>query len=243
MAPKEAKPNNHDARICPTFNGDDPSEYEQYIQRMTCWLLTQSEDDRKNGVTLGRAMSALEGKALKTMMDVIPEDEIVKYKVEGGMKLWLDKLRDTCGKPQSEDLQDLFREFFFKSKIKNDEKFSDWLLRFELLEKKVTKFQVVLPPELLGWWLLNRSGLNQEKRSFIISQADSPEYDAIKPYLQKMKSTLDERPEKSSRRTSTRWTGRRSRFSRRTRKNDAFAASEEEDSGEGYNDEEEEEEE
>ena len=56
-------------------------------------------------------MSALEGKALKTMMDVIPEDEIVKYKVEGGMKLWLDKLRETCGKPQSEDLQFLFRDF------------------------------------------------------------------------------------------------------------------------------------
>ena len=49
MAPKEDKTNNHDARICPTFNGDDPSEYEQYRQRMTFWLLTQSDDDKKMG--------------------------------------------------------------------------------------------------------------------------------------------------------------------------------------------------
>ena len=111
MAPKDENPNNHDAIICPTFNGDDPSEYEQHRQKMTCWLLVQSEYGKKNGTTLVRAMSALEGKALNTMMDAIPEDEIQKYKVEGGMKMWLDKLRDTCGKPQSEDLQDLFREF------------------------------------------------------------------------------------------------------------------------------------
>ena len=77
------------------------------------------------------------------------------------------------------------------------------------------------------------------KRSFIISQADSLEYNVIKPYLQKMKSTLDERPEKSSRRTSTRWTSRRSRISKNSRRNDAFAASEDEDYGEGQDEEEE----
>ena len=79
---------------------------------MVFWLLTQSPDDIKNGATLGRAMPALEGSDLKTMMDVIPEDEIGAYKADDGMKKWLDKLRETCGKPQPEDLQYLFREFF-----------------------------------------------------------------------------------------------------------------------------------
>ena len=95
----DEQPHNHDAIICPTFNGDDPSEYEHYRKKMVFWLLTQSKDDIKNGVTLGRAMSALDGKALKTMMDASTEDELGNYKVEDGMTLWLDKVRRDCGKP------------------------------------------------------------------------------------------------------------------------------------------------
>ena len=62
-------------------------------------------------------------------------------------RVWsLLKQRGLDSLDEAEDLQYMFREFFFKIKIKNEEKFSDWLLRFELLGKKVTIFKVVIPP-------------------------------------------------------------------------------------------------
>ena len=51
--------NYHDARNCPTFSGDDPSDYEEYRKMMTWWLLTQTEVDKDSGATTGRIVPAL----------------------------------------------------------------------------------------------------------------------------------------------------------------------------------------
>ena len=84
------------------------------------------------------------------------------------------------------------REFFFRSRIKHDEIFSDWLTRFCLVKRKVEHQGVELPPEIDGWLMLNRSGLSQEKRAHLINHVPSMEIDDLLKGLEKRRSTLDE---------------------------------------------------
>ena len=126
-----------DARHCPTFDGHDPSDFDVYRKRMTWWLLTQTEADQDSGATTGRIVNALQGKAQKILFDAIGIEDLDEYKKKEGIKKLLDFLQTKCGVPKSEDLQNIFREFFFKSRIRYDERFSDWLTRFELVKKKV----------------------------------------------------------------------------------------------------------
>ena len=114
---------NDDIKSCPCFDGEDPAEFEDYHRKLTWWLWTQKQEDQESGVTTARIVHGLTKKALKIVFDAIPPDEMEDYKKKEGITKLLELLKAKCGKPQSEDLQDLFKEFFFKSRIRNDERF------------------------------------------------------------------------------------------------------------------------
>ena len=139
MAPgdTETKGRDFDAKICPNFDGEDPSLFDEYHKRLMWWMWTQSTEDQNSGATTSRIVAGLSKKALRIIFDASPPDEMDQYKKKEGITKLIELLRSKCGKPQSEDLQDLFREFFFRSRIRNDERFSDWLVRFDLVKRKI----------------------------------------------------------------------------------------------------------
>ena len=125
MAPedKDHKGRDFGTKICPCLDGEDPSDVEDYHRKLMWWLWAQSKEDKESGATTARVVAGLSGKALKILFDAVPPDEMDQYKKQDGIDKLIDLLKNKCGKPQSEDLQDLFSEFFFRSRIRDDERF------------------------------------------------------------------------------------------------------------------------
>ena len=69
MAPAQGDKNdvrNHDdIKACPTFEGEYPSEFEDYHRKLTWWLWTQKQEDHEAGITTARIVAGLSKKALK----------------------------------------------------------------------------------------------------------------------------------------------------------------------------------
>ena len=152
--------------------------YEAWKEEIQMWKLVTDLSKEKQAIAV---VLTLSGKA-KEKAKELKSDEL--HKEDGTDKLFA-KLDEIFKKDELDGAYEAYYKFehFTKSE---DISMMAYIVEFEQLNARVKKFNMTLPDSVLGFKLLDNSGLDKKDRQIVLSSNKTLTYDNIKSSLKRI---------------------------------------------------------